>query len=84
MDVILQVEPVTMHRLKVQHGEEFLIYLNKKTYTCNEFTIDELRYCHIVAIFRNHGYSVYAYCSYFYTREAYKSTYEEAENPRIP
>ena len=69
-----------MHRLKVQYGEKFLVDLNEKTCTCNEFMMDELPCRHDIVANKNCGYNIYAYCSHIYTREAYKSTYKEAMN----
>ncbi|KAM6599512.1 hypothetical protein CsatA_019121 [Cannabis sativa] len=59
----------------------YIVNLENKTCTCQKFDYDEMPCSHAMAVLAKRNFSCYKYCSYYYTKEAFMSTYEDSILP---
>ncbi|XP_024042032.1 uncharacterized protein LOC112099154 [Citrus clementina] len=56
----------------------------EKTCTCREFQLEQLPCVHVVAVCRHRDFSIYDYCSYYYSSDAWVLAYPETIYPVGP
>ncbi|XP_022865557.1 uncharacterized protein LOC111385405 [Olea europaea var. sylvestris] len=59
----------------------FVVDIEGRTCTCRMLQVDQLPCPHALAVIASVKMDPYEFCSYYYTREAYKSTYNETVFP---
>ncbi|KAM6554586.1 hypothetical protein CsatB_012398 [Cannabis sativa] len=57
--------------------DSYIVNLEKKTCSCQKFEYDEMPCSHAMAVLTKRNLSCYSYCSYYYTKKAFLSTYED-------
>ena len=77
------VRPVSPHHFQVIGGglKEGFVDLQKKTYSCRVFQLDQLVCAHAIATCLTHRVDFINLCSYFYTTESLAMAYAQPVEP---
>ncbi|VFQ60965.1 unnamed protein product [Cuscuta campestris] len=68
---VFEVQGETLESLDIDHWD----------CTCKGWQLNGIPCCHAIAVFEYLGYSLYDYCSRYFTTECYRLTYAESINP---
>ncbi|KAK6123489.1 hypothetical protein DH2020_042778 [Rehmannia glutinosa] len=78
----LVADPIDQLTYDVRNGtKNFVVNLDEKTCTCRRFQLEHLPCEHAVAAVKKSGYSIYLFCSLYYTVEYWRATYSDIIYP---
>ncbi|KAM6578088.1 hypothetical protein CsatB_029925 [Cannabis sativa] len=82
MGLKYKVETANLLVYKVHdYTNSYIVNLENKTCTCQKFDYDEMPCSHAMTVLAKRNFSCYKYCSYYYTKEVFMSTYEDSILP---
>ncbi|XP_022869100.1 uncharacterized protein LOC111388577 [Olea europaea var. sylvestris] len=74
----LWVSPINQAMFSVSgESSSFVVDIENRTCTCRMLQVDQLSCPHALAVFASMKMDPYEYCSYYYTSEAFRNTYQE-------
>ncbi|XP_022871448.1 protein FAR1-RELATED SEQUENCE 5-like [Olea europaea var. sylvestris] len=78
----LRVFPINQAMFSVSgESSSFVVDIENRTCTCRMLQVDQLPCPHALAVFASMKMDPYEYCSYYYTSEAFRNTYQETIFP---
>ncbi|XP_022843192.1 protein FAR1-RELATED SEQUENCE 5-like [Olea europaea var. sylvestris] len=74
----LRVSPINQAMFSVSgESSSFVVDIENRTCICRMLQVDQLPCPHALAVFASMKMDPYEYCSYYYTSEAFRNTYQE-------
>ncbi|XP_022875690.1 uncharacterized protein LOC111394152 [Olea europaea var. sylvestris] len=78
----LRVSPINQAMSSVSgESSTFIVDIENRTCTYRMLQVDQLPCPHVLAVFASMKMDPYEYCSYYYTSEAFRNTYQETIFP---